>query len=111
MDDYLRSLERMKQLRARVLIGGHGEAIGDPLGQIDRYINHRLEREKMILAALLDKPLTPGEIVIRVYTDVPLEMHPLAERSVHAHLERLVRRGLVEVGEGRYAALRRTELN
>ncbi len=104
MDDYLRSLVRMKRLNARILVAGHGEIEGNPNDRIDACIEHRLERERMILASILDSPLAPPEIVKRVYTDVPEEMHPLAELSVLAHLARLVRRGLAAERKGAYKA-------
>ncbi len=105
MTDYLRSLRRMKALGSRILVGGHGEIVGDPEREIERYIAHRLSRERMILGVLLEGPQSPSEIVRRVYTDVPVEMHPLAERSVLAHLERLVERSLASEERGQYVAL------
>jgi ribonuclease/clavin/mitogillin len=100
MRDYLRSLERLRALpRLTVLFGAHGPAIGSPRAKIEEYINHRLEREADILAAVGAGASRPKEIVARVYTDVHPKAHPLALRAVAAHLEKLVADGLVALRE------------
>jgi glyoxylase-like metal-dependent hydrolase (beta-lactamase superfamily II)/8-oxo-dGTP pyrophosphatase MutT (NUDIX family) len=94
--EYLRSLERFRDLpHLKVLLGGHGPAVGGPREKIDEYIAHRLERERHILAAVRAGARTPAEIVARVYTDVHPRMHAMAERAVAAHLEKLSEDGLV----------------
>ena len=108
MRDYLRSLERLRALpKLTVLFGGHGAAVGGARAKIDEYIHHRLERERNILAAVAvaQQPVTPSEIVERVYTDVPVKAHALAARAVLAHLAKLEADGLVAGdAEGRYRA-------
>jgi glyoxylase-like metal-dependent hydrolase (beta-lactamase superfamily II)/8-oxo-dGTP pyrophosphatase MutT (NUDIX family) len=99
--DYLRSLERFRELpRLTVLLGGHGPAVGGPREKIDEYLAHRLERERNILEAVREGARDPAAIVARVYTDVHPRLHPLAERAVAAHLEKLEEDGLVARGEG-----------
>jgi endoribonuclease LACTB2 len=95
MRDYLDSLERMRALpNLTVLFGGHGPAIANPYEKIDEYIAHRLQREELILTAVREGASSPKEIVARVYTDVPLKAHAMAERAVLAHLEKLDADGL-----------------
>jgi len=90
MREYLKSLERMRSLpNLTVLLGGHGPAIAAPYQKIDEYIQHRLEREQNILAAVRAGATTPKEIVAEVYTDVSPKAHGMAERAVLAHLEKL----------------------
>lgn len=90
MVDYIESLEWMGALpNLSVLFGGHGPAIATPYRKIDEYIQHRLEREENILAAVRAGATTPKEIVARVYTDVSPKAHAMAERAVLAHLEKL----------------------
>ncbi len=89
MGHYLRSLEKVARLAARRLLPGHGPIIDDPQEVIDYYIEHRLEREAQILAALESGDGTVGEVVERVYSDVDRELHPLAAISVAAHLRKL----------------------
>jgi Beta-lactamase associated winged helix domain len=61
--------------------------------KIREYIDHRLERERKILAAWREGHHDAGAIVREVYTDVAPAMHALAERSVIAHLEKLREEG------------------
>jgi glyoxylase-like metal-dependent hydrolase (beta-lactamase superfamily II) len=96
MRDYLNSLQRMRSLpNLSVLFGGHGPAVATPYQKIDEYISHRLEREKNILEVVNNGITDPKEIVARVYTDVHPKAHPMAERAVMAHLEKLREDGKV----------------
>jgi hypothetical protein len=78
-----------------VIFGGHGPAIANPYVKIDEYVSHRLEREQNILQAVREGTVKPKDIVARVYTDVSPKSHPMAERAVLAHLEKLETDGLV----------------
>jgi glyoxylase-like metal-dependent hydrolase (beta-lactamase superfamily II)/8-oxo-dGTP pyrophosphatase MutT (NUDIX family) len=103
MRDYLRSLERMRSLEnLSVIFGGHGPAIANPARKLDEYISHRLEREQKILEAVGAGAATPTAIVAQVYTDVHPKAHPMAERAVLAHLEKLEADGLVLQSNGSY---------
>lgn len=93
MGDYITSLRRLLELPARLLLGGHGPVITDPRAKIQEYIDHRLLREQQIVDCLASGVGTIPEIVERLYRDVPAMLHPVAERSVHAHLLKLVREG------------------
>ena len=98
MRDYLKSLKRMRQLPdLSVIFGGHGPAMGNPYQKIDEYINHRLEREQNILRAIKEGATSVKDIVARVYTDVSPKAHPMAERAVAAHLEKLIEDDAVSV--------------
>jgi endoribonuclease LACTB2 len=99
--DYLSTLERYRRLpRLRLLLGGHGPAVGAPREKVDEYVAHRLGRERDILAAVRGGAATPREVVARVYTDVHPKMHGLAEQAVAAHLVKLEEDGLVTRGSG-----------
>jgi glyoxylase-like metal-dependent hydrolase (beta-lactamase superfamily II) len=100
MSDYFDSLRRIRQLDARSLRPGHGPLISSPDSYLDAYIAHRLEREAKVLAALAHEPLTAAQLLPAVYDDTPTSMHPIAARSLVAHLEKLARDGRVEVLEG-----------
>jgi hypothetical protein len=50
-------------------------------------------REERVAAALTDTPSTLAELVVSSYADTPRALWPLAERSLAAHLEKLVRDG------------------
>ena len=96
MREYLESLRRMRALaHVSVIFGGHGPAIANPYSKLDEYILHRLEREQKILGAVLEGAKTTQNIVALVYTDVSPKAHPMAERAVLAHLEKLESDGRV----------------
>ncbi|MGH7860212.1 MAG: MBL fold metallo-hydrolase [Candidatus Binatia bacterium] len=95
MADYVDSLRRLLALPARLLLGGHGPSIRDPRAKIREYLDHRLERERQVLARVREGLGTIPQIVEQVYRDVAPILHPIAERSVHAHLLKLEREGRV----------------
>ncbi|HEX4900682.1 MAG TPA: MBL fold metallo-hydrolase [Pyrinomonadaceae bacterium] len=96
MQQYLDSLRRMRSLQnLSIILGGHGPAIANPQAKLDEYINHRLEREAAILAAVRNGAATPQEIVRVVYTDVSPKAYSMAERAVLAHLQKLSEEGMV----------------
>lgn len=89
MDLYLDSLSATLQRRPRTLFPGHGPTILDAAGKLQGYIDHRLWREERILSAWRSGAREPGEMLATVYDDVPEIAHPLCERQILAHLERL----------------------
>jgi endoribonuclease LACTB2 len=96
MNDYLASLRRYLALpRLTALMPGHGPVIADARGRIEEYIAHRHDREKQIVSAMQAGASAIPQIVKAVYTDVPEDMHQLAELSVLAHLEKLEGEGRV----------------
>ena len=96
MNDYLASLRRYLALpRLTALMPGHGPVIADARGRIEEYIVHRHDREKQIVSAMQAGASAIPQIVKAVYTDVPEDMHQLAELSVLAHLEKLEGEGRV----------------
>jgi glyoxylase-like metal-dependent hydrolase (beta-lactamase superfamily II)/8-oxo-dGTP pyrophosphatase MutT (NUDIX family) len=107
---YLQSLESVIALDAAILAPGHGYLIGDPAKEIRRLIAHRLKREAKVLAALPAEGDASGrmddasveELVSRVYDDVSPRLHPVASRSLTAHLDKLVEEGRVHMHGGRY---------
>ena len=101
MRAYLETLVRMRDLGARFLFPSHGPPTGRPREAIQEYIDHRVARERAILAAL-SEPLAPEEIVPRVYTDVEPGVYALAAVNVRAHLDKLVGEGRVAGRDGRY---------
>lgn len=90
---YLETLHRLKALRPRVLLPGHGPPILNAVKAIEKLIQHRLERERAVLAVLDEIPRSVRELVTRVYTDVPEERWGLAEHSLLAHLLKLEAEG------------------
>jgi glyoxylase-like metal-dependent hydrolase (beta-lactamase superfamily II) len=90
MSHYIEALRRVKALQCAALLPGHGDVINDPDRVVDWIIDHRLERERKVAAALAANPkLTTHELVPHVYKDVDEKLYGLAERSLLAHLLKL----------------------
>lgn len=97
---YLDSLRSVIALRPVRIHPGHGPDIDDPIRVTREYIEHRLQRELQILAALRAGAATVGGVVEVVYGDVPRQLHPAAALSVGAHLRKLSDEGRVALPEG-----------
>lgn len=95
---YLQSLRRLQAVEWERMYPGHGPEIGEPGEVIDWYIAHRLEREGQILGAIRGGASSAGEILEVVYAEVDDSLHPLALRSIGAHLRKLVSDGVVRTG-------------
>lgn len=93
---YLSSLRRMAALGQSTILPGHGPVVPDGLGKIEEYIAHRADRDRQILKALREGPLTVDTLVKRVYRETPPALHAMATRNVSSHLERLAESGEVE---------------
>ena len=90
MAAYIASLEGLLRQTLDYLAPGHGTLIPQPHSAIRGLIQHRLRREAKVLSAL--PPQHPADLptlVRSVYDDVPPQLHPLAERSLLAHLLKL----------------------
>jgi glyoxylase-like metal-dependent hydrolase (beta-lactamase superfamily II) len=92
---YLASLERLRPMGFTRLYPGHGPEIDQPTEVISWYLEHRRQREEEILAAVRSGAGTVGAVVEVVYRDVDSSLHPLAARSVIAHLRKLAGDGRV----------------
>jgi glyoxylase-like metal-dependent hydrolase (beta-lactamase superfamily II) len=96
---YFASLELLLAEDLAILAPGHGYLIGRPHKEVRRLIAHRLGREEKVVAALRKLgTATLDELVPEVYGDVPPKLHPVAARSLSAHLEKLLaeRRALLQ---------------
>lgn len=92
MTVYLDSLRRIAAIRRlKAIAPGHGHLIDDPYGTIERYIEHRLEREADVIAALSRvEESAIDALVAEIYGDTIVEeLRPVAARTVHAHLLKL----------------------
>ena len=97
MIQYLASLERVRGLRLKAIAPGHGRLIEDPYAVLDDYLAHRRAREQQIYDLLaVGSPSKIDPLVEVIYADVDPELHPVARRTVHAHLVKLVKDGKVK---------------
>jgi len=88
--EYLRSLERIAQLKPRVLAPGHGAAIVAVQKRLSELAEHRKAREEQVLDALESGQATAAELTARIYAGHPREVIELAQQSVLAHLLKLM---------------------
>ncbi|HUR78396.1 MAG TPA: MBL fold metallo-hydrolase [Acidimicrobiales bacterium] len=90
MQQYLDALEKVRRLRVDAIAPAHGPVLRDPDQILSWYVSHRLERERLVFAALARRgKATVAELVKDVYTDVPKDRHPIAVFSLWAHLRKL----------------------
>ena len=105
MTDYMKTLERLLGFDIRLILPGHGPLIGKPEAKIREYIQHRLGREQQVIGALKSGRNSIGEITQSIYVDVSAALQRVAEFSVQAHLEKLMREGRVKKEGARYLLL------
>jgi glyoxylase-like metal-dependent hydrolase (beta-lactamase superfamily II) len=89
---YLESLQHLRTLPLTALLPGHGDVMPDPIGEIDRVIAHRLQRERKVIDGLtsLAGAATLDALLPVVYADTPVRLHALARYSLLAHLQKLL---------------------
>jgi glyoxylase-like metal-dependent hydrolase (beta-lactamase superfamily II) len=102
MAQYIASVEKLERRNDRILYPTHGAPITDPKPFLAAYREHRLDRERQVLAAVADGLATIPQMVARMYADVDVRLHPAASRSVLAHLNKLENEGRVAQESGIY---------
>ncbi len=106
MSAYLASLESLLSLDIEAMAPGHGYLMVDAHAAIRRLVQHRLGRESKVVEALSALAGPSGAsldaLVARVYADTPEKLHPVARRSLHAHLIRLAGDGRALERDGRW---------
>jgi endoribonuclease LACTB2 len=100
MGAYLASLERMRSRDERVLLPAHGPPIRDGAAKLTEYLAHRRMREQRVIDALAGAPQSTAQLVETVYSDTARFLWGLAERSLLAHLGKLVRDGIARSLDG-----------
>jgi glyoxylase-like metal-dependent hydrolase (beta-lactamase superfamily II) len=97
MRDYIDSLRKVMARDDATLWPTHGAPVTSPQPFLQAFLDHRLEREAQVLAAVRSG-LTDIEAMVKVmYADVREELHKVAARSVLSHLIKLVDDGVVAV--------------
>jgi hypothetical protein len=76
--------------------------VWEPHAKLDEYIEHRLEREQMVLDALSAGARSRDELLDRAWADVHFESQPYlrfaAAATLEAHLEKLAEEGRLPDG-------------
>ena len=106
MSAYLASLEKLLALDVTHFAPGHGHVIDTPQDEVRRLVRHRLGRERKVLDALNALGRADLEsLVVRAYDDVSPKLHPVALRSLLAHLLKLEQDGRARCESGQWVAL------
>jgi len=108
--DYMLSLDKILEIDPKIIYPGHGQFIKGPREKIEYYIQHRNQREQQILQCLQDEStvegLTAMQLVKKIYTETPENLHMAAAFNVTHHLKKLVKEGKAkEKSEGQYVAV------
>jgi glyoxylase-like metal-dependent hydrolase (beta-lactamase superfamily II) len=102
MAQYMASVKKLMARSDATLYPTHGAPVTDPKPFLAAYLEHRLDRERQILACIREGLPTIPQMVARMYADVDKRLHPAASRSVLAHLIQLEQEGRVVNDGGRY---------
>ena len=86
VDHYLRTLERLAQLDALVVLPGHGPVTGSASQRATQYLDHRHERIAQVRDAVAQGATTPEHVLEVVYSDVHDSLRGAALLSAQAHL-------------------------
>ena len=87
---YLNSLTMLLDVELDWFAPGHGFLVAEPHAVLRALLAHRLKREAKVVAALQALGAAPIDALLeRVYDDVPAALHPMAQRSLLAHLRKL----------------------
>jgi glyoxylase-like metal-dependent hydrolase (beta-lactamase superfamily II) len=95
---YLAALERLRAMDLALLCTGHGPPVTDPAALLDRYLAHRAERERRLVAALRDGLRDADELLDRVWDDAPASLRLAAMATLAAHLGKLDEEGRLPDG-------------
>uniref|UniRef100_A0A8R1DMW7 Beta-lactamase-like protein 2 homolog n=1 Tax=Caenorhabditis japonica TaxID=281687 RepID=A0A8R1DMW7_CAEJA len=94
---YMGSLEKIKSLHAKRIYPGHGPVIDAVDAKVDEYIEHRMKREREIVAVLKEHDeITSMDVTNTVYQSSPWAVRLAALNNVKLVLKKLVKDGKVE---------------
>lgn len=101
MADYLASLNRLLGETIEWIAPGHGFLMAYPDMVVDFLVSHRLGRERKVVDALKSNGAgTLSDLTPHAYADVSPALHPVARRSLLAHLIKLEKDGRVTETDG-----------
>jgi glyoxylase-like metal-dependent hydrolase (beta-lactamase superfamily II) len=90
MTAYLDALRALLEVDLDWLAPGHGFLVAQPHAVLRALIEHRLRREAKVAEALRRAVSAEVDVLLpEVYADVPAALHPVARRSLLAHLLKL----------------------
>jgi glyoxylase-like metal-dependent hydrolase (beta-lactamase superfamily II) len=99
MAAYMAGLRLMLARGDTLYLGGHGPPLPDPQALVRAMLVHRQQREAAVLGALGTAPLLPAAIVDQLYGGIDARLKKAAERTVLAHVLKLVAEGRATMGD------------
>ena len=107
MAEYIRQIERLAALEARIALPAHGDPIDAPTELFRYYVKHRLAREEKVFSALREAGeggADAASLVPVAYADTSPLAWPIARMALEAHLIKLVSDGRAKRVEERWTA-------
>jgi glyoxylase-like metal-dependent hydrolase (beta-lactamase superfamily II) len=95
---YLDSLRRLQELDLELICPGHGPWVTNPAAKLEEYVEHRMMRERRLLAALERGERSRAALLAEVWDDVPEQLRPAAAMVMDAHLQKLEAEGRAPSG-------------
>lgn len=95
---YLESLAKLQSLDLELLCPGHGPWVTDPPAKLAEYVDHRIDRERKLVAALDRGERSKAMLLDEAWDDVPAGLRPAAAVAMQAHLEKLAAEGRLPDG-------------
>lgn len=95
---YLDSLRRLRGMELALACPGHGPLIEDPSAKLAEYVDHRLDRERRLLAALDQGARSVDDMLDAAWDDAPPALRPAAAVTLAAHLGKLDEEGRLPAG-------------
>ena len=100
MRQYFESMNKVIARDDNVLWPTHGGPVTEPHEFLVAYLEHRMERERQIVAQISSGNVTIPGIVKVLYAQVDKKLHRPARRSVWSHLRKLVDDGIIATVDG-----------
>jgi glyoxylase-like metal-dependent hydrolase (beta-lactamase superfamily II) len=86
---YMESLLLLQAEPIELICPGHGPWITEPSAKVSEYVEHKLDRERKLVAALESGERSRAALLDAAWGDVPSELRPAAAQVMQAHLEKL----------------------
>lgn len=90
---FMDSLALLQAEEIGLIAPGHGPWVTEPAAKLAEYVEHRLMRERRLLAALEQGERSRAELLAVVWDDIPIELLPMAAMAMESHLEKLEAEG------------------
>ncbi len=100
MSDYMKSLERTRELKPEIILPGHGAPVLNPDEWVEEYICHRNKRNQQILECLKPGEMSIPDMAEIIYADLVPGLRLTGRLQIYAHLSKLKKDGMVEYVSG-----------